>query len=628
MGRVLAPAALCAALAAAGLALSMLPAPAAPAAPGPDATESAASPRTAELRPGDPKSIDELWADFDPRSEPLEVEVFKSETEDGGSLRIDWLYFTGQTWDGVKTRVFAYRGAPTQGEKLPGILHIHGGGQTANIDWPRYWARRGFVCVSFDFCGDTNLPNLGPEYRREHFTRWGKIQANMMQIGGGSQMDPSPRFNPWHNWVRMARRSLTLLEQHPQVNPERIGIFGVSVGGTMTWMVAGIDPRVKAAVPIYGNGWESYRYPLDGPQDVPDRDKMLWRTLIAPEAYAPRITCPVLFLSATNDGHGKMDLTEKTLHLTKSGVKRQLYTASYDHHIEPAEGKSLEKWMRAHLLGEGGPWPETPRLSAQDGEVPLLRVEPGNPDEVSSVEVYYCLNNRVPMSRFWQPIQRVRREGGAWTAEAPILHSSDVIFAFATAAYPSGIRVSSPLFEIAAASLPSARPTLATEMLISEMDTTADWYYVPAYTDPNKDVGYFVPWSGLQGERGFTLEPKAFGGDELKFQIGTRKIGAPPWRGSGTRALSLDISSRRLPTNFQIKVIEDNRQPTFKEYLASPELHAADGDWITLELEPGQFSDAQGKKLEGWEKVDFLALLGASPAANPPVFRRLRWIAR
>jgi dienelactone hydrolase len=217
-------------------------------------------------------SIDQLWADFDPHALPLEIETVKVQDEEG--IRLDTIYFTGEIFEGEKTRVFAYLGRPQQlTGKTPGILHIHGGGQTANLDWARFWARRGYVALSFDFCGDTNLSNLGPEYRREHFTRWGKVPANMMQVSGGRSMTPTPRHNPWYHWTLAARRGLSLLEAQPEVDAERLGIFGISVGGTLTWIVAGVDPRVKAAVPIYGNGWESYNsYP---PEPEPSRARTI-----------------------------------------------------------------------------------------------------------------------------------------------------------------------------------------------------------------------------------------------------------------------------------------------------------------------------------------------------------------
>jgi cephalosporin-C deacetylase-like acetyl esterase len=194
-------------------------------------------------------SIDALWSGFDPHALPFEIETVKSQDEE--SLHLETIYFTGEVFEGEKSRVFAYLGRPQQvAGKVPGILHIHGGGQTANLDWARFWARRGYVALSFDFCGDTNLPNLGPEYRREHFTRWGKVQANMMQVSGGRSMAPTPRHNPWFHWALAARRGLSLLEAQPEVDADRLGIFGISMGGTLTWIVAGVDPRVTAAVPI------------------------------------------------------------------------------------------------------------------------------------------------------------------------------------------------------------------------------------------------------------------------------------------------------------------------------------------------------------------------------------------
>ncbi len=116
------------------------------------------------------ETIADLWAGFDPRALPLDVEVVKAWDE--GETHLEMVYFTGEEFDGVKTRVFGYLGRPKKVEgKIPGVLHIHGGGQTAVPDWPRFWASRGYACLSFDFCGNTNLPELGPGCKREHYTR-------------------------------------------------------------------------------------------------------------------------------------------------------------------------------------------------------------------------------------------------------------------------------------------------------------------------------------------------------------------------------------------------------------------------------------------------------------------------
>ena len=215
----------------------------------------------------------ELWAGYDPRVETLEIEILKSWDE--GGVHFEQLYFTGETWEGRKVRVFAYRGVPSMGDALPGVLHLHGGGQTASLDWVRYWAGRGYISVSHDFCGS------GPGRASDKVTHWEAAPAYMADPAGPrSSLHPTARFNAWYHWILVARRALTLLEDHPRIDSKRLGVFGISVGGTLTWMVAGCDARVAAAVPIYGVGQNTYTFPWQKPEDVVDEDTRLTRALI------------------------------------------------------------------------------------------------------------------------------------------------------------------------------------------------------------------------------------------------------------------------------------------------------------------------------------------------------------
>src|SRR4051812_7923899 len=152
----------------------------------------------------------EVWDAYDPNALSLDVESLKSWTE--GEAHYEKLRFTSEVADGVKVRVFALRGAPAIGERpLPGILHIHGGGQTASLDWVRFWCKRGYVAVSYDFCG--------PWADRREVTDWGPLaHCNMAQAHGGYQVDPTPRSSSWYHWTMAARRALSLLAEHPQVD--------------------------------------------------------------------------------------------------------------------------------------------------------------------------------------------------------------------------------------------------------------------------------------------------------------------------------------------------------------------------------------------------------------------------
>lgn len=564
-------------------------------------------------------SIQKLWSGFDPQALPLEVEVIRDTTEE--DIHIQQLYFTGEIWEGEKTRIYAIRGARTGGHNLPGILHIHGGGQTASMDWVRFWARRGYVCVSFDFCGDwrKNAPD------RTEFTRWGKVNGNMADVSGGHMMEPDPSYNPWFHWTLTARRALTLLETDSRVDPEHLGIFGISVGGSLTWVVAGIDPRVKAAVPIYGCGWNTFGDLKQTNDDSQPKESRMWRKLLGSESYAPLVRCPLFFLDATQDFHGMMDRSYLTLALAPSSMKRAAFTPLYNHHIEPVEARNLPLWMETHLKGSGLVWPRTPRIEFLGGQaVPRIHIEPDQAGEVVKIRTYYALNGWVPTSRFWRLTDSQPDGDGSFMAQAPILSSTDTLFAFANVTYTSGITLSSLLITTPATNLCSVIPTLKHEALIDDMLDVNDWRFRPAYTDPCIDNTYFQDAQPVIGQPGFTLNLQTFRG-EINFDISTNKIGDPQWRGEGKCALLLDYYSKHVPKSLQVLMTERDWQPTRVEYSIKPDLVPSDQEWTTLRIDPSVLKSNDGKDLQDWREVDTLTLIGTADHEHPPVFRNLRW---
>ncbi len=555
-----------------------------------------------------------LWAGFDPRAQPLEIEVAK--TWDEGPLRIEQLYFTGETWQETKVRVFAYRAAPTTGEKLPGILHLHGGGQTASLAWVRYWAGRGYVAVSHDFCGKS--PGRAPEM----VTHWGTAPAYMADPDGPrSSLHPTPRFNSWYHWILVARRALTLLEQHPQIDSSRLGVFGISVGGTLTWMVAGCDPRLTAAAPIYGIGQNTYTFPWQSPEDPVDEDVRLTRALIEPEGYAGNVTCPLLFMNASNDHHGRLDLGMRTLALTKhSPMVREIYTPRSIHHIEPVEAQDLALWMDFHLKGVGPSWPVSPTLAVQGGgDVPKIVVSVDRPDEVTRVTIHYGLSNPWPTSRFYRSVVPTDAGGNRYTGSAPILSTGDTIYTFANVAYRSGVQLSTRLVAARAQDLPDVRPTLVRTKLIDAMDDDRAWFWWLAGTDPVNQPELIRPWVGPDGERGFThAQP---GG----FSFATSALGDPQFRSELDQALLADVWAETLPASFEVTVTRKFFEPGQVTYKLCPKLGAAKSGWALMQVVPAEFKDERGISLDNWKDVNFLCFSGTMEGEKRAVFKNLRW---
>ncbi len=564
-----------------------------------------------------PQSAQELWSGYDPRAEPLEIAVAKSWEE--GAIKFEQLSFTGETWQGKKVRVFAWRGAPADGARLPGMLHLHGGGQTASLEWVRYWAGRGYVCVSHDFCGS------GPGRTPEMVTQWGAAPAYMAeQNGPRSSLHPTARYNSWYHWTLVARRALTLLEEHPQIDAGKLGVFGVSVGGTLTWMVAGCDARVAAAVPIYGVGQNSYTFPWQSPDEAVDEDTRLTRALIEPEGYASGVKCPLLFMNASNDHHGRLDFGMRTLALaTQSKMLREVYTPRSIHHIEPPEAQDLALWMDFHLKGIGPAWPESPKIEVRGvrGGGVMLRivVTVDRPDEVATVTSYYGLNNAWPTSRFYRTVGASEIEGTSYGGFAPIFGMDDTIYAFANVAYRSGIHLSTRLIKAAVKDFPDVRPTLPRTTLIDAMGNDRAWFWWLAGTDPLNQAALFQPWTGPHGERGFTHAPP--GG----FSFATAALGDPQFKSEGTSALLVDVWAEALPASLDVSVATKFFQPGQGNYKTQPKFGEAKDGWVTLHLPPADFHDEKGTPLASWKDVDFLCLSGTGDALKRVVFKNLRW---
>ncbi len=155
------------------------------------------------------------------------------------------LTYAGEPYKGQATRVFAYY-APPQGVDgpAPGVVLVHGGGGTAFRQWAYWWGQRGYHAIAMDLADrgeDRNkLPSGGPDQGAEQ--KFDDISLGVK--------------NAWtYHAVADVIRATTVLRSMPGVDPERIGMTGISWGGYLTSILVGVEPRIQAAVPVYGCGF-------------------------------------------------------------------------------------------------------------------------------------------------------------------------------------------------------------------------------------------------------------------------------------------------------------------------------------------------------------------------------------
>ena len=193
-----------------------------------------------------PTNLEELWADYPTldRETPLEIEILKE--WDDGDITCRVVRYQVGIFKGTPAKVAGFYAFPKGGTKLPAILEMHGGGQSASLNSVVTYAKRGYASLSLNWGG--NKMSLGSENWSGPQTDWGKLDAThppqrnkANHFAGPLTPDEftldaveSPRNSNWFLVLTAARRAITFLEKQPEVDPTRIGAHGHSMGGKLT----------------------------------------------------------------------------------------------------------------------------------------------------------------------------------------------------------------------------------------------------------------------------------------------------------------------------------------------------------------------------------------------------------
>lgn len=399
---------------------------------------------------GIPQSLDQLWEGFAEldKNTSLEIEVLKEWTQDAIVCRI--VRYQVGVFKGAPSRVAAFHAFPEGGTKLPALVEIHGGGQSASLDRVVTYAKRGYSCVSINWGG--NKLNFGgsPATYDGPQTDWGKLDAthppqrNKTNHFAGSLMPDeytldaveSPRNSNWFLVLMAARRAITFLEQQPEVDAARIGACGHSMGGKLTTDLAGIDKRIKAAVPSCGGSGDLLESEIEVPGGSRTKPSPMELACVSDNAYIPLITCPVLWLSPTNDFHGHIDNMAWNWRNLPDDRVRFCISPHVNHRHTDEHAITEYLWFEEHLKGGSFRMPQTPRMvlepTSADG-VPRVTVTPDRAQSVRRVDVYYSTDPHG-LTRFWRDAQAVET-GGRWKADCPVMDSGQPLFVFANVAY-------------------------------------------------------------------------------------------------------------------------------------------------------------------------------------------------
>jgi dienelactone hydrolase len=285
-----------------------------------------------------------------PERTPLKATV--TGALDGDGYRVEKLHY--QSIPGLYVTANVYR--PSQddsGARRPAVLYLCGhssrgrnGNKTAFQSHGIWLARHGYVCLVVDSLQLGEIAGVHHGTYREH--RWWWHSRGYTPAG----------VECW-NGVR----GIDYLISRPDVDPERIGVTGISGGGAATFWVAAADDRIKVAVPVSGMA-DLSSYVGDRVVNGHCDCMFLYNTFQWPwtqiaDLIAPR---PMLFVNSDADRIFPMDANERVIarlerfySLFGAGERVDALVSVGGHDYRKDIRQAAFRFLNQHLKGDARP---------------------------------------------------------------------------------------------------------------------------------------------------------------------------------------------------------------------------------------------------------------------------------
>ncbi len=266
----------------------------------------------------------------EPRS-PLNVKVVGTLQKSG--YRIEKLLYESLPQLYVPANLYIPDGIE---KPVPAILYVCGHARTQKVRYQahaRRFAELGFVCLIIETI------------------QWGEVQGDHWGCYARGWFHWYSRgYTPGGVELWNGMRGLDLLCARPEVDDERLGVTGISGGGTQTWYVAAADPRIKAAAAVCGTTTVNshvFQRTIDGhcdcmmPINTYQQDFHDLGALIAPR--------PFMIASANRDGLNAIEAVRDVYFRTKAIY--ELYGQADDLLlVETPGGHSYHKISRTRIF--------------------------------------------------------------------------------------------------------------------------------------------------------------------------------------------------------------------------------------------------------------------------------------
>jgi len=294
------------------------------------------------------------------------------------------LLYSGEPYQGKPTKVFAYYASPVtlglepaSDKKYPAMVLVHGGGGTAFDQWVQVYAKRGYAAIAMDLAG-----NWLPDRKKRERLPDGGPNADDGTKFGNADLPDKERWT--YHAVADVLLAHSLIRSFPEVDPAQTGLTGISWGGYLTCIVAGVDPRFKAACPQYGCGFlgDNSAWRTSQIEPMKPEQRAHWLKMWDPSSYVGSAPMRMLFANGSNDFAYPLDSYMKTYRLVQAPKNIRIEPAMAHGHI--FDVKEVLAFFDSVFKG-GPPLPQVTRVGVEGGQV-VAEVESTAPLKLATLQ--------------------------------------------------------------------------------------------------------------------------------------------------------------------------------------------------------------------------------------------------
>jgi cephalosporin-C deacetylase-like acetyl esterase len=280
---------------------------------------------------------------------------------------------------------------PLPAGKAPGVLYVCGHSAIGTYTYqyhPIMWARRGYVCLIVDTIEQNDNPGEHHGAIMNRHDRW-------LAMG----------YTPAGAEVWNAMRALDILASDPKVDPERLGVTGVSGGGACSFHTAVADDRLKAVSTLCG-----VSSPLDAirnrhvmghcdcmyPHNVYHKDISDYAALLAPRA--------ALFCIADHDpifhpgeSRALVERTKPVFALYGHEDHCAWLACPGPHGDHPEFDEGTQRWFDRHVAGDERPLLERGARELEERDTNVFKGCPPAPNRLDLLPQLLSPQGTLPL---------------------------------------------------------------------------------------------------------------------------------------------------------------------------------------------------------------------------------------